>query len=61
MSYVGCSIKMKFFMEDTGKLQWFKGKITHYNPSEQKCTAHFSYDNYDLEFSADDEDVRFLD
>ena len=48
-------------MEDTGKLQWFKGKITHYNPSEHKCTAHFPYDNYDLEFSVDNEDVRFLD
>ena len=48
-------------MEDTGKLQWFKEKITHYNPSEHKCTARFPYDNYDLEFSIDDEDVRYLD
>ena len=53
--------KNEILYEDTGKLQWFKGKITHYNPSQHKCTAHFPYDNYDLEFSVDDEDVHYLD
>ena len=53
--------KNEILYEDTGKLQWFKGKIPHYNPSQRKCTTHFPYDNYDLEFSVDNEDVHYLD
>ena len=39
---MGRQLKMHFRVEETGKLQWFKGQILNYDPTLQKPNCYFS-------------------
>ena len=57
----GCPFNLTSTQSNSLLLPLLDNKITHYNPSEHKCTAHFPYYNYDKGFSSDNEDMCFLD
>ena len=54
-------LKMHFRVEETGKLQCFKGQILNYDPTSGQYGVFFPYDNQTIYVHPNDKDVKFLD
>ena len=61
MQYMGRKLKMRFRLEDTGKIQWFDGQILNYNPSSGHYGVYFPSDHQTIYIHPNDKDVKYLD
>ena len=61
VQYTGRQLKMHFRVEETRKLQWFKGQILNYDPTSGQYGVFFPYDNQTIYIHPNDKDVKFLD
>ena len=64
VQYMGRQLKMRFRVEEMGKLQWFKGQILNYDPTSGQYGVFFPSDNQTktvIYIYPYDKDVKFLD
>jgi len=61
VQYMGRQLKMRLRVEETGKLQWFKGEILNYDPTSGQYGVFFPSDNQTIHVHPNDKDVKFLD
>ena len=60
LQYMGRKLKMRFRLEDTGKIQWFDGQILNYDPSSGQYGVYFPSDHQTIYIHPDDKDVKYL-
>ena len=60
LQYMGGKLKMRFRLEDTGKIQWFDGQILNYDPSSGQYGVYFPSDHQIIYIHPDDKDVKYL-
>ena len=58
MQYMGRKLKMRFRLEDTGKIQWFDGQILN---SSGQYDVYFPSDHQTIYKHPNDKDVKYLD
>ena len=61
VQYMGRQLKMRFRVEEMGKLQWFKGQILNYDPTSDQYGVFFPSVNQTIYIHPNDKDVKFLD
>ena len=60
---LGRKLKMRFLMEDIGKMRWFEGQIISYDPATSQYGAYFPSDNQTVMINPLSEggDIKLLD